>query len=423
MKLSEMLIRLRSKIPQEGKLLLAFSGGEDSLFLMYLLSLYFSDRAEALYVNHNLRGEEELNREIERNKYNASLLGIPLAIKTIERGVIERRAKIDKCGIEASARKERYNILYNYARENNFSYILTAHHQDDQAETILMRMLSFSPFWAWGGIRERDGMLVRPLLDIKKEEIKEAIKTLSLEPSLDSTNSDTHYKRNYIRSFILPSLSDSEKDIISKIAKNVSALNDEEVKFITLSSLYASFLRSDYLILSPLQKEETLYSIFSAFGEENRISRGHLKEIDEGIKNGRSKYESKRYVFYFSKDKIKAYKKIDDFSSPFYFADTVLPYSLKIFTKEKSLLDLKIDRAISEKSIIRKARKDDVILLKDGERKISSLLKEKKLPYAIVMEKEGKILAFFSSFLGERDRLSSSLIGKDGECVRIELGR
>ena len=418
MKLSEMLIRLRSKIPQEGKLLLAFSGGEDSLFLMYLLSLYFSDRAEALYVNHNLRGEEELKKEIERNKHNASKLGIPLVIKTIERGVIERRAKIDKCGIEASARKERYSLLYSYARENNFSFILTAHHQDDQTETILMRMLSFSPFWAWGGIRERDGMLVRPLLDTKKKDIKEAIQTLS-----DSTNSDTHYKRNYIRSFILPSLSDSEKDVISKIAKNVSALNDEEVKFITLSSLYASFLRSEYLALSPLQKEETLYSIFSAFGEENRISRGHLKEIDEGIKDGRSKYESKRYVFYFSKDKIKAYKKIDDFSSLFLFSDTALPYSLKVSTKEKSSLDLKIDRAVSEKSIIRKTRKDDVILLKDGERKISSLLKEKKLPYAIVMEKEGKILAFFSSFLGERDRITSSLIGKKGECVRIELGR
>ena len=74
MKLSEMLIRLRSKIPQEGKLLLAFSGGEDSLFLMYLLSLYFSDRAEALYVNHNLRGEEELKKEIERNKHKKSCL-------------------------------------------------------------------------------------------------------------------------------------------------------------------------------------------------------------------------------------------------------------------------------------------------------------------------------------------------------------
>ncbi len=182
-------------------------------------------------------------------------------------------------------------------------------------------------------------------------------------------------------------------------------------------------MRSEYLALSPLQKEETLYSIFSAFGEENRISRGHLKEIDEGIKDGRSKYESKRYVFYFSKDKIKAYKKIDDFSSLFLFSDTALPYSLKVSTKEKSSLDLKIDRAVSEKSIIRKTRKDDVILLKDGERKISSLLKEKKLPYAIVMEKEGKILAFFSSFLGERDRITSSLIGKKGECVRIELGR
>ena len=190
MKLSEMLIPSQFSLPKEGRLLLAFSGGEDSLYLLYLLSILAKDRAVALYVNHNIRAKEELVRELEQNKKNASILDIPLVIKTIEEGLLKRLAKSDKCGLEAAARKERYKILFSYAEENGFDYILTAHHEDDQVETLLMRMLSSAPFWAWGGIRERDGILFRPLLRVAKSEIKKAIKELGLTASEDSTNCD-----------------------------------------------------------------------------------------------------------------------------------------------------------------------------------------------------------------------------------------
>ena len=78
----------------DGRLLLAFSGGEDSLFLMSLLSLIAPERSAALYVNHGIRSGAELEREEAINAHNASLLGIPLVIKRIPEGDIKRLAKI-----------------------------------------------------------------------------------------------------------------------------------------------------------------------------------------------------------------------------------------------------------------------------------------------------------------------------------------
>lgn len=419
MKLSEMLIPSQFSLPKEGRLLLAFSGGEDSLYLLYLLSILAKDRAVALYVNHNIRAKEELVRELEQNKKNASILDIPLVIKTIEEGLLKRLAKSDKCGLEAAARKERYKILFSYAEENGFDYILTAHHEDDQVETLLMRMLSSAPFWAWGGIRERDGILFRPLLRVAKSEIKKAIKELGLTASEDSTNCDISYKRNFIRKKILPLISSEEKRVLSKIALNVASLSSTSSQFIVNNPLFVSFSPSLFLSLPPWEKERLLYSLFNRLGERERISRRYLNEIDNSIERGRGRVENKNYIFYITHDEVKAYRKIAFFQRPFLFEETILPCSLYVSNGNSSLLNLSIERDILENSIIRRNKEGDSIILKDGKRKISSLLKEKKIPYAIVIEKNGEIIAFFSSFLGGRDRISSSLIGKKGYTLTL----
>ena len=164
----------RVKIPGEGKLLVAFSGGEDSLFLLSALSFLAPERTEALYVNHNIREEGELEGEIALNRKNASLLGIPLHTAVIPKGRIAERAAEENIGVEAAARDERYRALKSYAAENGFGWILTAHHEDDQTETVIMRMMDSSPFWQWGGIRERDGIVFRPILGISKIKIGRA---------------------------------------------------------------------------------------------------------------------------------------------------------------------------------------------------------------------------------------------------------
>lgn len=145
MKLCKESILKKINIPQEGRLLVAFSGGEDSLFLLYVLSSLAPKRTAALYVNHNLRGEEELEREMELNRKNALELGVPFDIITIPPGEIRKASSERNIGLEAAARDARYRALRLYADEHGFDYILTAHHMDDQTETVLMRMMEHSP--------------------------------------------------------------------------------------------------------------------------------------------------------------------------------------------------------------------------------------------------------------------------------------
>ncbi len=410
----------RVKIPKDGQLLLAFSGGEDSLFLLYALSLIAPDRSLALYVNHNIRCVEELKREIELNRRNALSLGIPFNVVEVERDLILKKAKEGNIGVEAAAREERYALLEKYAHAYGFDYILTAHHEDDQTETVLMRIMEHSPFYKWGGIREKDGMLLRPILGIKKREIKEVVKDVGLEYSTDSTNSDTALRRNYIRKEILPLISEKEKDIIASIASNVSHFKIEPVDFVCYSSLFVLFKRDEYLRKNKMERERSLYMMFSFLGEKERLSRRYLEEVDSTIERGEGRTETKAYVVYSTKDIVKGYRKIEgELLSPFSGEETLLPYNLSVSYSAVDHLSLEIPTSVLSSSILRLPRPGDRIKLVDGERKISSLLKEFKIPYCLLLEYNSKIVAFFSAFLGGRDRLSSTYKGKKGQRLSI----
>ncbi len=418
MKSSSASILNRVKLPPEGKLLLAFSGGEDSLFLLYALSLLAKERSSSLYVNHNIRGEEEIGREIELNRKNASLLGISFAVVEVEKNLIHKRAKEDNIGLEAAAREERYALLEKYARDNGFDYILTAHHEDDQSETVIMRMIEHSPFYKWGGIRENDGPIIRPILGIKKSEIKKVIEEAGLEYSTDSTNSDRSLKRNYIRHTLLPLLNDSEKEIISHIASNVAAIKIDYVDFLFSSSLFVSFKRDEYLSRNRMSRENTLYRMFSFLGEKERLSRRYLGEVNCTIEKGEGRTETRDYIIYSTKDIVKGYRKLNcDFSFPFNGDETELPSGVSISYTDIDSLTLEIPEDVLTSSIVRLPKPGDRIELVDGERKISSLMKEFKIPYALLLEYNGNVVAFFSAFLGGRDRITSSFKGKKGRRV------
>lgn len=420
MKSSLESILSRVKIPEEGRLLLAFSGGEDSLFLLYALSILAPERSFALYVNHNIRPVEELEKEIALNRRNALSHGIPFDTVGVERGLITKRAKENNIGLEAAAREKRYELLKKYALDFGFDYILTAHHEDDQVETLLMRIMEHSPFYKWGGIREKDGILFRPMLGIKKSEIKQVIKNTGLEYSSDSTNTDTALRRNYIRHVILPLISEKEKELIAAIASNVASFRIEGVDFLSSSSLFVSFDRNEYLKRNIMERERSLYNMFSSLGEKERLSRRYLDEVDSTIERGEGRTETKSYVVYATKFVVKGYRKIEGaFSTPFRGEETKLPGGFSVSYSSVDSLSLEIPTSVLSSSILRLPRQGDRILLVDGERKISSLLKEFKIPYCLLLEYNNEVVAFFSAFLGGRDRLSSSIKGKKGKRVAI----
>ena len=239
-----------------GKLLLAFSGGSDSLFLALMLSMFAPGRVEAVYVDHGLRDRNELEREVALNRSNAAALSIPLSVETVAPGQIMKIAENENMGVEAAARKERYRILFQKAEDGGFNYILTAHHREDQVETVLMRMLGNAPFWSYQGIVRDEGRLCRPLLDVPKATIMQILQASGLRWSEDSTNEDTNFLRNSIRHKIMPLLSETERCCISHIAANVASLRRRYPSLsFSRDGGYVQIDRSVYLDALPFQRD------------------------------------------------------------------------------------------------------------------------------------------------------------------------
>ena len=407
------------KLPEGRRFVVAFSGGIDSLALVLMMKKEERKRSAAVYVDHSLRPREELDEEISLNIRNARALSIPLYIIRLGEGSVSLLAKEKDIGIEAAARTLRYEALERFRSENGYDFILTAHHLDDQSETLLMRMLSSSTFWAWAGIRRREGNLIRPILSTTKDEIRRVVVASGLKWSEDSTNSDLSYRRNWIRRNILPSLSLEAKRTMEAIAENVSSFPGTQVAAEYHGSFWVKLDRSSFLSSRPWDREKAIFSSLSRLGNRDRIRRGVVREIEKGAERGSGRTEIGDIVIRYRKNSIDFYCIPQPFLSPYRGEETLLPLGLSISTEKGDSLSLRIPDSALKGAYIRKNSENDVIELRDGERKVSSLLKEYHLPYAMVLEKGGIIEAVFMSFLGGRDRLDGDLIGKNGIIVAI----
>ena len=406
-------------LPPNDRFVIAFSGGIDSLALISFMSEEERNRSAAVYVDHSIRKREELDEEIKLNRKNARKLGVPLYIIRLGEGEVERYALEKDCGIEAAARSLRYSALERFREEKGYNWILTAHHLNDQTETLIMRMMSSSPFWSYGGIREMEGHIRRPLLSLDKSQIKKKVRESGLKWSEDSTNNDENYRRNWIRKNILPSITKKQKLLISSIASNVASLPSRSVD-VTYYGLYRVTISSQSLLSSyPWDREKAIFSALNRLGNKKRIKRSLISEVLKGAERKNGRTELGDIVIRYFVDRIEFFSIPSSFISPYRGDDTHLPLGLKVSSSSSDPLALRIPVSALKTAVFRKADADDEIELKDGMRRISSLLKDHHIPYAIVLENSGIVEAVFLSFLGGRDRLSSKLLGKDGIIVSV----
>lgn len=419
---------LRELIPEsvslpDGKLLLAFSGGSDSLFLMMILSILAPGRSAALYVDHALRSRDELDEEIALNRSNAALLGIPLTVVRLPDGFIIKAAKEKGIGIEAAARAERYRILNEFALENGFSRILTAHHREDQVETVVMRILSDSPFYSYQGILENDGIISRPMLSVKKSEILSFLSASGFRWSEDSTNSDTDYLRNRIRHKLIPFLSEEEKACISRIAHNVYLFRQQYHELPVPDTVPIAIDRNLFISSMPFQQDAFIYDVFDRFGFQRRISRKTIIEIKEKAKTGMGRLEIGGLFFYFSRGLIRIFPPIHDFVMEYSGSDLFFQgFCLRHVIPDQ--LTLVIDTLkFNPPVILRTSREGDRIELKDGSKKVSEIEKDMRVPYSIILEDRSGIIAVFARFAGGRDRLAERYLSSDrkGSALAIEM--
>lgn len=419
MRLSRAQILSRFNIPREGRFVVAFSGGMDSLALVLLLTPEERRRSYAVYVDHAIRSRGELDKEISLNRQNAETLGIPFEMIALGEGSVEAKSKEKNCGTEAAARALRYEALERFRASHSLDYILTAHHLDDQAETLIMQMKSSSPIWVYSGIREREGRILRPMLNISKDEIRDIVLSSGLEWSEDSTNEDQSYKRNWIRKNLLPKLSKNEKLLLSSIARNTASLPGKPIEVTAYGRVRASISRKEFLSSFPWDREKAVFKALSILGNKERIKRGLIREIESGADRGSGRTEYGSYQIRYLSSSIEFYSIPEEFSSQYDGEDTILPLGIRLSTTKGNHLTLEIPPSFLEGSIFRLCSQEDSIELKDGRRKVSSMLKDHHLPYAFVLEKDGAIIAFFSAFLGGRDRLNAVLRGQKGGKISL----
>ncbi|MBI3008991.1 MAG: tRNA lysidine(34) synthetase TilS [Candidatus Omnitrophica bacterium] len=210
------------------KILIGISGGPDSVCLFHILrelKPFYRLRLHLVHFNHKLRGRES-DKDAEFVRRLASSYKVPVTIKSLD---IRRLAKEKKISVEDAARQARYEFFIRISKWTNSKKIATAHTKDDQAETVLMRLLRGSGATGLSGIppvRTQDGcVIIRPLLDCRKREILKFLKEEGLPYRIDASNLKTEYLRNSIRLRLIPYLERYNPQIKETLANSGEILS------------------------------------------------------------------------------------------------------------------------------------------------------------------------------------------------------
>ncbi|MDR2885035.1 MAG: tRNA lysidine(34) synthetase TilS [Deferribacteraceae bacterium] len=183
------------------KLLIALSGGKDSIALLHYLWRHrelAKWEIAACHINHNLRGEESLRDELFCRDWCLD--------KGIAFTAVATEITISSRGLEDAARVARYRLLEGERARLGYDFILTAHTADDQLESFFVDLLTGASIYTLGGINAVNDRVVRPIIDVSTEMIVQYLDANRLSCVFDSSNAEITYKRNLVRSEIIPNI-------------------------------------------------------------------------------------------------------------------------------------------------------------------------------------------------------------------------
>lgn len=182
-----------------GRTIVAVSGGPDSLALLHLLARVAPTAGLDLVVAHADHGlHPESGQVAARVRQWAGALGLPVVVGSL---------RLPEGSGESVARRERYRWLRRMAVEQGAAYVMVAHHREDQAETVLMRLLAGSGPSGLAGMAARRGILIRPLLPFGRDELRAHLADLpGWQPWDDPANADPRHTRSWLRTAVLPML-------------------------------------------------------------------------------------------------------------------------------------------------------------------------------------------------------------------------
>ncbi len=222
----------RYQMIKEGDtVMIALSGGPDSVCLLFLLSelrKLMDVSVCAGHINHGLRGEESL-RDQRFCEQICQQYSVPLRTHSISD---DEYKAYPFTSLQGAARELRYKYLRRLADKLNANKIATGHTASDQVETVLFRILRGTGMGGLGGIRPVLNDIIRPLIDRSREEVLEYLKTMGVPYIIDSSNLKPKYLRNQIRLELIPVLKRSFNPSISNAIINLADLIREENEYL-----------------------------------------------------------------------------------------------------------------------------------------------------------------------------------------------
>ncbi len=215
-------------IKQNDSVVVGVSGGADSVFLLYILNalnnISLNLKLTAVHINHCLREKESDEDESFVLEFCKSL-NIPLFVFRVN---VNEEAKKQGVSVEVAARNIRYNCFENVFNEIDANKIAVAHNLNDNAETLLLMLFRGTGIKGLCGIPPVRGKIIRPLIEIEREQIEKYLLENNICYRIDSTNSKNIYTRNKIRNNILPYLKNEiNPQIYTTLTKTALILSEE----------------------------------------------------------------------------------------------------------------------------------------------------------------------------------------------------
>lgn len=205
------------------RLLLAISGGLDSVYLFYLLHALDLSITFA-HINYQLRGEDAF-MDAQFVKDLAATHNIPLHLKEVDMPSLLSEGG----NMQSLARKIRYEYFETLSENHDFDAIFTAHHLNDQVETVLWNLINGAGSKGLRGILEKNNNKYRPLLHFSKEEIERSMKAQDWQWREDLSNQENDYKRNFIRNKVMPLLEELNPSVLHRVAHTSRLMRESEL--------------------------------------------------------------------------------------------------------------------------------------------------------------------------------------------------
>jgi tRNA(Ile)-lysidine synthase len=328
LQLNAFLVKSLQTADSKPTLLLALSGGLDSIVLLHLLAevrASLSFELHAMHVHHGLSA----NADAWAAFCSAQCQQLEVPLQIVHVNVAKNpEYKNSEQGIEAEARQLRYNALFTHAAAGKApEFIVTAHHQDDQAETLLLQLFRGAGVKGLSSMAAVDSTrrLLRPLLNVSRQSLYEYAVQSAIQWCDDESNDNTQYDRNFVRHEVMPVLESRFTSVKTVLARTASHMAEASELHEVLAAQDAENMLSDNSLclqalgqLSNARAKNVLRWWFAQNGLSMPAAE-HLNEIVEQLFHSRKDADLniKLQHLYLRKYQQKAYLCADKMAEPF----------------------------------------------------------------------------------------------------------